>query len=52
MKVVNCEEKSKMFFGFIVGLCVIVGGMFMVVVVVDRGFFEGVMRFKKMCLKD
>lgn len=52
MKVINREERLKLFFGFLVGFCVIVGGILIVVVVVDCVLFEGGMKFKKLRFKD
>ncbi|RCI07918.1 hypothetical protein L249_5887 [Ophiocordyceps polyrhachis-furcata BCC 54312] len=52
MKVVNREEQSKSFLGFLAGLCAIVGGTLTVAAAVDRGLFEGTTRLKKMRSKD
>lgn len=52
MKVINREEKSKTFLGFLAGLCAIIGGTLTVAAAVDRGLFEGTTRLKKMRGKD
>lgn len=52
MKVINREEKSKTFLGFLAGLCAIVGGTLTVAAAVDRGLFEGGVRLKKLRSKD
>ncbi|KAK5990506.1 hypothetical protein PT974_08774 [Cladobotryum mycophilum] len=52
MKVINREEQSKTFLGFLAGLCAIVGGTLTVAAAVDRGLFEGAVRLKKMRSKD
>jgi hypothetical protein len=48
MKVINREERSKTFTGFLTGLCAIVGGTLTVAAAVDRGLYEGGARLKKM----
>lgn len=52
MKVVNREERSKTFTGFLAGLCAIIGGTLTVAAAVDRMAFEGTSRLKKMRSKD
>ncbi|KAF4505065.1 hypothetical protein G6O67_007054 [Ophiocordyceps sinensis] len=52
MKVINREEQTKSFLGFLAGLCAIVGGTLTVAAAVDRGLFEGSTRLKKMRSKD
>ncbi|KPM40959.1 hypothetical protein AK830_g5603 [Neonectria ditissima] len=52
MKVINREERSKNFSGFLAGLCAIVGGTLTVAAAVDRGLFEGAARLKKLRSKD
>lgn len=52
MKVINREERAKTFSGFLAGLCAIVGGTLTVAAAVDRGFFEGAARLKKLRTKD
>lgn len=52
MKVVNREERSKTFTGFLAGLCAIIGGTLTVAAAVDRAAFEGVTRLKKIQSKN
>jgi hypothetical protein len=52
MKVINREEQTKTFTGFLTGLCAIIGGTLTVAAAVDRGLFEGSVRLKKMRSKD
>jgi endoplasmic reticulum-Golgi intermediate compartment protein 3 len=52
MKVINREERSKTFTGFLTGLCGVIGGTLTVAAAVDRGFFEGSLRLKKLRAKD
>ena len=52
MKVVNREERSKTFTGFLAGLCAIIGGTLTVAAAVDRTVFAGVTRLKKLRSKD
>ncbi|CAG9938221.1 hypothetical protein V2G26_014385 [Clonostachys chloroleuca] len=52
MKVINREEQSKTFLGFLAGLSAIVGGTLTVAAAIDRGLFEGTTRLKKMRSKD
>jgi len=48
MKVVNREARSKSLSGFLVGVCAVVGGTLTVAAAVDRAFYEGGQRIKKM----
>jgi hypothetical protein len=48
MKVINREERSKTFTGFLTGLCAIIGGTLTVAAAVDRGVYEGGSRLRKM----
>jgi hypothetical protein len=48
MKVINREERSKTFSGFLTGLCAIIGGTLTVAAAVDRGVYEGAARLKKL----
>ncbi|KAL1841612.1 hypothetical protein VTJ49DRAFT_6789 [Mycothermus thermophilus] len=52
MKVINREERSKTFLGFVAGLCAIVGGTLTVAAAIDHALFEGTVRLKKMRGKD
>jgi len=52
MKVINREERTKTFLGFLAGLCAIVGGTLTVAAAIDRAMFEGGIRLKKMRSKD
>ncbi|CAN8099095.1 unnamed protein product [Discula destructiva] len=52
MKIINREESSKSFAGFLTGLCAILGGTLTVAAAVDRFTFEGVTRLRKMRSKD
>lgn len=52
MKVINREEQSKSFLGFLAGICAIVGGTLTVAAAVDRGLFEGSVRLRKLRSKD
>lgn len=52
MKVINREQKSKTFTGFLTGLCAVLGGTLTVAAAVDRGLFEGTTRLKKLRSKD
>ncbi|ETS87321.1 hypothetical protein PFICI_01149 [Pestalotiopsis fici W106-1] len=52
MKVINREERSKTFTGFLTGLCAVLGGTLTVAAAVDRGLFEGTSRIKKLRSKD
>ncbi|KAB5530529.1 endoplasmic reticulum vesicle transporter-domain-containing protein [Coniochaeta sp. 2T2.1] len=52
MKVINREERSKTFTGFLAGLCAIIGGTLTVAAAVDRMAFEGATRLKKLRSKD
>jgi len=52
MKVINREQKSKTFTGFLTGLCAVIGGTLTVAAAVDRGLFEGATRLKKLRSKE
>jgi hypothetical protein len=52
MKVINHEERTKTFTGFLTGLCAVLGGTLTVAAAVDRGLFEGATRIKKLRSKD
>ncbi len=48
MKVINREERTKSFTGFLTGVCAIVGGTLTVAAAIDRGVYEGATRIKKL----
>ena len=48
MKVINREERSKTFAGFLTGVCAVIGGTLTVAAAIDRGVFEGATRLKKL----
>ncbi|KAL9034910.1 MAG: hypothetical protein Q9214_006827 [Letrouitia sp. 1 TL-2023] len=48
MKVINREERSKTFTGFLTGICAVIGGTLTVAAAIDRGVYEGAMRVKKL----
>ncbi|KAI9804010.1 MAG: hypothetical protein M1833_000291 [Piccolia ochrophora] len=48
MKVINREERSKSFTGFLTGVCAVIGGTLTVAAAIDRGLYEGGMRVKKL----
>lgn len=48
MKVINREEKTKTFAGFLTGICAVIGGTLTVAAAIDRGVYEGASRIKKM----
>lgn len=48
MKIINREERSKSFTGFLTGLCTIVGGTLTVAAAIDRGVYEGATRLRKL----
>ncbi|KAI9680937.1 MAG: hypothetical protein M1829_001017 [Trizodia sp. TS-e1964] len=48
MKVVNREERTKTFAGFLTGVSAIIGGTLTVAAAIDRGVYEGTSRIKKM----
>jgi hypothetical protein len=52
MKVINREERTKTFTGFLAGLCAIIGGTLTVAAAVDRMAFEGATRLKKLRSKE
>ena len=48
MKVINREERSKSFIGFLTGVCAVIGGTLTVAAAIDRGLYEGVTRIRKL----
>lgn len=52
MKVINREERAKTFAGFVTGVCAVIGGTLTVAAAIDRGFYEGTTRLKKLRSKD
>lgn len=48
MKVINREERTKTFSGFLTGVCAVIGGTLTVAAAIDRGVYEGAVRVKKM----
>jgi endoplasmic reticulum-Golgi intermediate compartment protein 3 len=48
MKVINRETRNKSFTSFIVGVCAVVGGTLTVASAIDRAFYEGSQRIKKL----
>lgn len=48
MKVINKEERTKTFAGFLTGVCAVIGGTLTVAAAIDRGVYEGAMRVKKL----
>ena len=48
MKVINREERAKSFSGFLTGLCAVIGGTLTVAAAVDRAFYEGATRLRKL----
>ena len=48
MKVINRETRPKTFTNFLTGICAIIGGTLTVAAALDRGFYEGSMRIKKL----
>ncbi|MCJ1338785.1 hypothetical protein MMC09_004074 [Bachmanniomyces sp. S44760] len=48
MKVINREERSKTFAGFLTGVAAVIGGTLTVAAAIDRGVYEGVSRVKKL----
>lgn len=48
MKVVNRETRAKSFSAFLVGVCAVVGGTLTVAAALDRVFYEGQQRVRKM----
>ncbi|KAI1819914.1 DUF1692-domain-containing protein [Xylaria intraflava] len=52
MKVINKEERTKTFSGFLAGLCAILGGTLTVAAAVDRGVYEGATRLRKLQSKN
>lgn len=47
MKVINREERTKSFVGFLTGICAVIGGTLTVAAAIDRGVYEGASRIKK-----
>jgi hypothetical protein len=47
MKVINREQRTKTFTGFLTGVCAVIGGTLTVAAAIDRGFYEGSQRVKK-----
>lgn len=48
MKVINREERTKTFTGFLTGVCAVIGGTLTVAAAIDRAFYEGATRMKKL----
>lgn len=48
MKVINREERTKTFAGFLTGVCAVIGGTLTVAAAIDRGVYEGASRIKKL----
>ena len=48
MKVINREARTKTFSGFLTGVCAIVGGTLTVAAAIDKGFYEGAMKVRKL----
>ncbi|KAF2836323.1 endoplasmic reticulum-golgi intermediate compartment protein-like protein 3 [Patellaria atrata CBS 101060] len=48
MKVINREARPKSFSGFLVGVCAVVGGTLTVAAAVDRAWYEGAQKVKKL----
>ncbi|KAL6715907.1 ER-derived vesicles protein erv46 [Lecanora helva] len=48
MKVINREERTKSFAGFLTGVCAVIGGTLTVAAAIDRGVYEGATRIKKL----
>ncbi|KAH0551019.1 hypothetical protein GP486_007622 [Trichoglossum hirsutum] len=48
MKVINREQRTKSFTGFLTGVCAVIGGTLTVAAAIDRGLYEGSQRVKKM----
>ena len=48
MKVINREERSKSFVGFLTSVCAVIGGTLTVAAAIDRGLYEGVTRIRKL----
>ena len=51
MKVINREERRKTFVDFLTGVCAVIGGTLTVAAAIDRAFYEGTTRIKKMHLQ-
>lgn len=48
MKVINREERKKSFTGFLTGVAAVIGGTLTVAAAIDRAFYEGATRMKKL----
>ena len=48
MKVINREERTKTFAGFLTGVCAVIGGTLTVAAAIDRGVYEVAKRIKKL----
>ena len=48
MKVINREQRTKTFTGFLTGICAVVGGTLTVAAAIDRGVYEGATRIRKL----
>ena len=48
MKVINREKRTKTLSAFLVGVCAVIGGTLTVAAAVDRGFYEGSRKIKKL----
>jgi len=48
MKVINREERTKTFLGFLTGICAVIGGTLTVAAAIDRGLYEGASRIRKL----
>ncbi|KAL8943760.1 MAG: hypothetical protein Q9216_000866 [Gyalolechia sp. 2 TL-2023] len=48
MKVINREERTKSFTGFLTGVAAVIGGTLTVAAAIDRAFYEGASRMKKL----
>lgn len=48
MKVINREERTKSFTGFLTGVAAVIGGTLTVAAAIDRAFYEGSTRIKKL----
>lgn len=48
MKVINREERTKSFTGFLTGVAAVIGGTLTVAAAIDRAFYEGATRIKKL----
>ena len=48
MKVINREARPKTFASFLTGVCAVIGGTLTVAAAIDRGWYEGSTRLKKL----